>query len=260
MKNLCTTPGHESRPRSGDLWVCNGCIHGLEEDLASISVLWKELSVTLTRQDVIGGDGGRKSSETALPFKQPASEARWVIGNTIGTWARVLADHLGLQDPLTPARWLAANVDKLAAHPAAGEAVDEIREMVKLAYRVIDRPPELLFAGKCPSVQPGPCAGVLYAKPGDDEVECPECERRYDVTVRRERMLDAAAVLNVTKTTALGWVRLLMDREIPDGTWRSWRTRGRLHVRALSAEGQELFGFGDVRDLAISWMARGKAA
>lgn len=258
--SMCTTPGHESRHRPEHQWICGGCVRGLTEDLASVTALYDELVVTLTRQDVIGGDGGRKSAETALPFKLTASEAFEVLTDTLTEAAGDLADHLGMQFPLNPARWLLASMDKLAGFDEAGRLVDEIRHAVGNAYRAIDRPPELLFAGKCPSIQPEPCTGVLYAKPGDVEVVCPACERRYDVAVRRERMLDAAAVLNVTKTTALGWVKLLMDREIPDGTWRSWRTRGRLRVHGLNASGQELFRFGDVRDVAITWMARGKAA
>jgi hypothetical protein len=91
-------------------------------------------------------------------------------------------------------------------------------------------------------------------------VRCRVCGADHDVVERRERMVAAAAVLNVSKTVALSWVSLLMDRSIPDGTWRQWRSRGRLHVHALTVEGSELFRFGDVRDLAITWMSRKKAA
>jgi hypothetical protein len=256
--NTCTTPGHEDRKRPEHQWICGGCVNGVEKDLASVTALWDELTITLARQDVIGGDGGRKSPEVPLPFKPAASETMWVLTDTITSAAGDLADHLGMQFPLNPARWLSANVDRLGSFPEAGRLVEEIRSAVRLAYSTIDRPPDRLFAGRCPARD---CEEVLYAKPGDSAVKCQACDAEYDVEQRRQRMLDAAAVLNVTKTTALSWLKLLMDREVPDGTWRSWRTRGRLHVRALSAEGQELFGFGDVRDLAIAWMARsGKAA
>lgn len=260
-ESMCTTPGHEARHRPEHQWVCGGCVRGLTEDLASVAALYDELVVTLTRQDVIGGDGGRKSAETALPFKLTASEAFDVLSNTLSEAAGDLANHLGMQFPLNPARWLLASMDRLAGFDEAGRLVDEIRHAVANAYRAIDRPPELLLAGHCSeSDGRSRCPGVLYARPGDVRVACPECGVEHEVAERRQAMVDAAAVLQVNKTTALSWVGLLMDREIPDGTWRSWRTRGRLRVHGLNASGQELFRFGDVRDLAIVWMARGKAA
>jgi hypothetical protein len=258
--STCTTPGHEDRRRPEHQWICNGCVTSVEKDLASVTALWDELTITLTRQDAIGGDG-RGSSEPPLPFKTSASESMWVLTNTVTEAASDLSGHLGMQFPLHPARWLSANLDKLAGFGEAGRLVEEIQSAVRLAYSTIDRPPELLFAGRCPTeLDTGVCAGLLYARPGDTYVACRECMAQFVVTERRERMVDAAAVLDVTKTTALTWVRLLMDREIPDGTWRQWRSKGRIHVSKVSVEGRELFRFGQVRDLAISWVSRKRAA
>jgi hypothetical protein len=253
----CTTPGHEDRRRPVHAFICSGCVRGLEEDLAEATWLWDQLTITLTRQDVIGGDGGRKSAETSLAFKTNASEAMWVFAETLGAAAGDLAGTLGMQYPLNPVRWLAANLDKLAGIAEAGRLVGEITSAVRLARATIDRPPELLFAGPCRTEG---CEATMKAKPGDVHVECPECGAVYEVAERRQWMVDAAAVRRVTKTQALSWVSLLMDRQIPDGTWRQWRSRGRLRVHALSVEGGELFRFGDVRDLAINWMSRKKAA
>jgi len=258
---MCTTPGHEDRRRPEHAFICGGCVRDLTEDLASVTALYDELAVTLTRQDVIGGDGGRQSAETSLPFKLHASEAGDILAGTLTSAADDLSSHLGMQFPLNPPRWLLASMDQLAGFDQAGRLVDEIRHAVRNAYRAIDRPPELLLAGRCSAtVEQIRCVGVLYARPGDVRTVCPECSIEHEVAERRQAMLDAAAVLNVTKTTALSWIGLLMDREIPDGTWRSWRTRGKLHVRSINVEGRELFGFGDVRDLAITWASRGKAA
>lgn len=255
--STCTTPGHEDRHRPEHQWICGGCVNILKVDLEDATTLWDELTITLTRQDVIGGDGGRRSAETSLAFKANASEAMWVLASSFGNVAGDLADALGMQFPLNPVRWLRANRDKLAGTVEAGRLVDEIRSAVRLAYATIDRPPERIFAGLCPAED---CGASLYARPGDVRVSCDNCGQDHDVQERRERMVAAAAVLNVSKTVALSWVSLLMDRSIPDGTWRQWRSRGRLHVHALSVEGSELFRFGDVRDLAITWMSRKKAA
>lgn len=257
LQGTCTTPGHEDRPRPAHQWVCNGCVTHLERDLASVAALKVELEVTLTRQDALGGDG-RGSAEVPLLFKQEASEARWLIGNTIGTWAGRLAGHLGLSTaPDRPARWLSLHVHELATHPEAGEAVDQIAYCVREATRVIDRPPELLFAGACPTED---CDCVLWAKPGDTRVQCRECDEVYEVDERREWMIEAAAVLRVTQTTALAWLRLLMDKEIPYRTWQSWRARGKLPEQGVNAAGQPLYLFGHARDLAVRWIAKGRAA
>jgi hypothetical protein len=255
--STCTTPGHEDRHRPEHAFICGGCSRGLEEDLASVAALMDELTITIIRLDRIGGDGGRRSAETGLPFKEGASESLEILTNTLTAAADDLSGHLGMQFPLNPARWLWANRDGLAGFDQAGRLVDEIRHAVSQAYRAIDRPPELLLSGMCTTEG---CVDALYAKPGDRMVRCRVCGADHDVVERRERMVAAAAVLNVSKTVALSWVSLLMDRSIPDGTWRQWRSRGRLHVHALTVEGSELFRFGDVRDLAITWMSRKKAA
>lgn len=259
--NTCTTPSCD-RSRPEHQWICLRCEKHLEQDLASVPALWKELDITLTRLDVVGGDDGRRSVEMALMFKPRAAEARWVLANTVGTWARLLAEHNGLEAPLRPARWLLLNVHSLAMHEAAGEAVDEIRAAVANAYRTIDRPPELLLAGVCngqfllANGDVEQCEVMLYARPGDVEVACQECDTIHRVDERREWMMAAAAGLNVTALVALGWVRLLMDKTIPRGTWDCWVSRGRILSHGMNAEGQATYNFGEVQDLAAAWVAR----
>jgi hypothetical protein len=104
------------------------------------------------------------------------------------------------------------------------------------------------------------CAGVLYARPDAEFVTCGECQARHVVQERRQHMVDAVAVLDVTKVTALIWVRVLMNQDIPDGTWRYWRSKGKVHVTKISVEGRELFRFGQVRELATAWVARKRVA
>lgn len=248
---VCTGLGCDNG-RPDHQWLCRSCVDQLTEDLAAIPALWRELTTTLSRQDVIGGDASRKSAEAGLPYKASATEARYVLSNTVGTWARVLAENAGVATPLRPVRWLLLNVQALVMHEAAGEAADEIHYVVTAAYRAIDRPPELLLAGPCPTED---CEAFLYAKPDDIQVQCEACTAVYTVADRREWMINAASVLRVTSTVALGWVRLLMDKTIPPGTWRSWQSRGKIHAAGLNHDGQPIYRFGDVRDLAVRWMS-----
>lgn len=258
LQGSCTTPGHQDHPRRGDRWVCDTCVTHLTNDLSSVAALWVELEVTLTRQDALTSwpPSMASSAEVPLLFKESASDARWVLINTIGTWGRLLADHLGVQPPIRPAKWLRIHVHELSTHPAAGEAVDEIASMVRLANSVIDRPREKLFAGACGTED---CDTVLWAKPGDSRVRCRECDAVFDVQDRREHMLIAASVLSVTRTEGASWISLLMDKRIPDNTWDQWVQRGKLHqVGSKEVKGKirPTYRFGAMQDLVTTWMAR----
>ena len=252
----CYAPGCAS-PRPEHAFLCNDCVRVLTQDVASVPALVADLELTLSRQDRLGADGGRRSAETALPYKIPASEALFLLGNTITTWCRHIAEERGLLLTSRPAVWLLANIQALAMSEGAGEAVDEIGYAVNQAMHVIDRPPSMLFAGPC---REAGCIAYLYAMPAATTCECRECGAEHDVAERREWMIDAAAEQRVTATVALSWVRLLMDKGIPPSTWRSWIHRGRLAVVGVNADGRELFRFGQVRDLAIHYVARGAAA
>ena len=275
MTNTCTTPGCD-RERSEHLYVCQGpggCEERLQAVLDELPGLYREVEVTFSRQDVIGGDGGRKSAETALPHKPKAGDALAQISGEVNGWALVFAEAVGQAivielpaatgavrlsyPPADPGQWLQRNVYTIVGNPRVGEALAALEGLERLALRVIDRPAEKLYAGACPE---DGCLGILWAKPDAVSVRCTECRTSHSVEERRERIIIAASVMNVTQTVALAWVKILMDREIPYRTWQSWRARGRLHSSGENEEGKPLFRFGDVRDLAVAWMARGKAA
>jgi hypothetical protein len=55
---------------------------------------------------------------------------------------------------------------------------------------------------------------------------------------------------------ALSWIKLLMGKTIPRGTWDSWVSRQRLSAAERDHVGNALYRFGDVRDLAADWVAR----
>jgi hypothetical protein len=273
--STCTTPGCGNH-RSEHLYVCQGedsCEQRLQTVLDELPHWYHEVELTFSRQDAIGGDGGRKSAETSLPHKPKAGDALALIAEEVNGWALHFAEAVGQATvidlpsitgtvrlsypPVNPGRWLQRNVYTIVGNPRAGEALAALEGLRGLAMRVVDRPEEKLYAGACPVEG---CLGILWARPDSAFVRCQVCRVSHPVAERRQRMIDAAAVLNVSKSVALEWVRILMDRSIPDGTWGSWRSRGRLHLVGVSAEGLELFRFGDVRDLAINWMARKKAA
>lgn len=275
MSNVCTTPGC-GRERLEHLYVCRGeggCEDRLQAVLDELPGLYQHVEETFSRQDAIGGDGGRKSAETSLPHKPNAGDALATISEVVAEWALVFAEAVGQATvvelpavsgsvrlsypPDNPGEWLRRNVYSIVGQPRAGEALAALEGLQALAMRVIDRPGERLYAGPC---QEAECHSVLWAKPGDAVVKCWSCRKVFLVKDRREWMINAAAVMRVTQATALAWVKLLMDAEVPYRTWQSWRARGRLHSAGENVEGKPLFRFGDVRDLAVQWATRGKKA
>jgi hypothetical protein len=259
---LCIAHGCAS-PRPEHQWLCSDCVRVLRQDLRDVPGLVDELQVTAIRWDVFSADDNRRAAETPLPFKPQAGEALYVLASTMTAWVRALLHdnngnvHLIPADPTRCAHLLLQHVQSLAMLPAAGEAVDEIRAAVKLAYRTVDRPPELLLAGvceQCETEQGGHVA--LYARPQDAETACRGCGATHDVDERYEAMLDAAAMHLVTANVALGWVRFLMGRGIPRPTFDSWVARGRVLPHTVSPSGHPLYQFDEVRQLAATWEPR----
>lgn len=251
----CASPscGYPTQPET---FVCKICVQQLSRDLGDVPALIDDLHITLTRQDVLGGSSGRRAAETSLPWKDAASEALYILINTVMSWTRELQDPDSAPFPDAPiagARWLLLNVRHAATHPDAGALVDEIASAVGKAYDVIDRPPDLLLAGQCGNQG---CIEYLYAKPDARTTKCRTCEKVHEVEERRAWMMEYASDLNLPAALALAWIKLLMGKQIPNGTWRSWVSRGRIAPQEHDHVGHPLYRFGDVRDLAADWAAR----
>lgn len=265
----CASPYCEY-PTSEGCFVCKICVQQLRRDLGDIPALLDDLNTTLSRQDRLGASGGRRGGETALAWKPPASEALFLLTNVVTTWCRLMVEHYGLDVPnvltlanagvtLPPstahgaARWLMRHVQSLSMHSAAGEAVDELASAVKVAYDVIDRPPDMLLAGQCDTEG---CEEYLYVKPEATRVTCRGCGTEDSVDERRAWMMTYAADMSLPPLMCLSWIKLLMGKQIPRGTWDSWVSRKRISAHDRDHVGNPLYRFGDVRDLAADWVAK----
>lgn len=262
----CDYPAFESQ------FICKVCFQALGKDLNDLPELLAEMENTLAKMDKLGQSSGRKGGETALPYNPNAGDALFVVSNTLTSWTRLMVEHYGLTMPevlvqaeagvtlrnSTPrgcARWLRKNLQSLAMHPAAGEAVDEFAAAAALAYVVIDRPPELLCAGQCGYQG---CEVYLYAHPDASTIVCRGCAAEHNAAGRHAWMVEYASDLSLSPSACLSWVKMLMGWSIPPGTWRSWLSRGQLQPNDHDHVGRPTFRFGDVRDRAIEW-ARVKA-
>lgn len=251
----CQTPSC-GYPHAEGTFICKICVQQLSRDLGDIPALIDDLNTTMTRQDKLGSSGGRRGGETALPWKEPAAEALWVLVQTVMTWVREMQDPDAAPFPDAPiaaARWLLVHVREVTVHKDAGQVVDEIAAAVARAYEVIDRPPDLLLAGQCGA---DGCEEYLYAGVSARTTTCRACGAEHSVAERRAWMMQYASELNLTPVMALAWVALLMGKSIPRGTWDSWTARGRIEANAHDHTGAALYRFGDVRDLAADWVAR----
>ncbi len=273
----CPVPSCD-RPRPGNVSICGACESDLTIALAQIPDLAEQLEITLTRQTSKGSGGG---SEIPLPYGQPASEATAVLRSTLVGWVRVMEEGLPVLDPVQPegpwcetcghvtcrqlariawltvyvagpddtlesmARWLLAGRTRLLRHPAVEEVVDEITAAVRAAWRVVDRPADSLFAGKCATCQAG-----LYARPGAVRVRCRECGTGYDVAAQWEAMRGQIED-QLLHSVMMGAVLRQLGVMVADSTIRYWAQKGRIVAHGTDRSGRPVYRVGDVLDVAL---------
>lgn len=99
MTEICMVDGCD-RPVS-DAWCCTGCIFRLEKALGNVSAFADELDIVLARQTCYEdhSDRTKGSKITPLFFDDRASEAGWVLRNTLSTWVRLVAEERGIPLP-----------------------------------------------------------------------------------------------------------------------------------------------------------------
>jgi hypothetical protein len=129
-----------------------------------------------------------------------------------------------MPEPTLPelALYLARNMDRLRQHEAAADICREVTAAVRHATRVIDRPPQRVYAGPCD------CGRDLLTKPGRTLVSCPACGATYDIQARVEWMRSELHDYLVTATEAADeWLPAIGIR-VASGTIRVWASRHRL--------------------------------
>lgn len=175
--------------------ICLSCLRKTRTRLQRLPGLIADLETSLAGMAVLAekNDGG-KSAETALAYTEAAGDALRDIRQMLIGWCRLLHEEKRVPlpaDRLTSmAAHLAANAEKLVAHPAAAEWVGEVEQTVRDATTVIDLPLNRLRVkvGPCPENQEneegdylGPCPGKVTATiPTDEHIRptmmCGYCE------------------------------------------------------------------------------------
>lgn len=229
------------------------------------------------------GPGHRASATLA-----PGSQLKWDTWNTTVAWCRtVMEDQPELHGPactdclhLTcnairrrrwPRKTLPSMINYLArqfrlvlSEEWAPVMFDEFRDLERRLGRMINRPPDRWYAGKCSAVDAhGQCTVDLYATADRGVITCPGCETRHDVGERREILLAEAKDYLVTATEAAGALIAWTDYDGSENKMvdriRKWRDREKLEVRevtSLLGRDRHLYRLGDIQELMVQHAQR----
>lgn len=144
---------------------------------------------------------------------------------------------------------IAANIHKIARHPAAGRCYAEVKAAIDDIERMINRPLPPLELGPCQTLLEDntKCTAGLIAKRGEIEITCWKCKTTYNVSKMIEdrltdvpnRMFIAREVLQV-----MGQI----GEPIGDSTWRRWRAQSKIEPCG-ELYGEPAYRLADVRAL-----------
>lgn len=245
----------------GDGYLCTSCTEDLTTDLTEIADLLVDLEITRTRQDRIERDPVRRHTiDAALPWKEAASEAHWLLATTALCWCRLVLDRVGV-DPAdhvgtTAASWsgwLARHTQRIRLFPDAGECAVEIGNAVDVARRAVDLPPAQIYVGPCDGQLDGGgrCTTDLYVRGNADTVTCPDCETEHNLDRRRTYLLakaqDHLAPLPTISRALSSW----LERQVTPSMLRGYVARNRLISRGTDRQGRALYRVGDAVTVVV---------
>lgn len=157
---------------------------------------------------------------------------------------------------------------RIAGQPWADVMLRDLLRLEQALARLVDRPPDRWYAGKCSTPDPEDpgrvvCQAELYAETESGTVRCPACGTVHDVTGRRDFLLVEAREYQVTATEAAGaliaWTDYDGSPEKLVDLIRKWRDRQRLEVQdvtSLLGKDRHLYRLGDVQELLVEHAQR----
>lgn len=276
------------RPTAGAR-LCGHCAKTLAYSLPNIAAYYDDLETVATKRARYGNGAATKGSigkAQPLPVDLRfagrvaiGTQLRWDAENTVSTWARVvMAEQPEMHGPTCETclhtschahkrrvwprdtlRSMCAYLDRQFRHVTSQEwaeaMLDEFTNLEARLARLVDRPADRWYAGKC-SVDD--CPNELYATVERGTVDCRACGIQHDVAERRDFLLREAKDYHVTATEAAGALLAWTDY---DGTEeklvdriRKWRDREKLavaDVTSLLGKDRHLYRLGDIQALMI---------
>ncbi len=271
----CPLPHRDDAlPQLGhDQYVCRACVGRLRGLLTDLPGLMADLDIALTQQARFRAHVGSRSTETRIPFGLPASDAAFVARTTILAnveWITAVRGHKIPQTWSTIAAYLVEATGWLSRHTDGPQVVDELTAAVVNARRVIDRPADRTYLGRCGALveidvtgyaDPAPVrvavnrAQELYAPVDRADIDCPRCGTTWGVRARQDTLL---AQLRDHVLPAVDVARAVdgLGTSITPEVIRQWKRRGVLAPATDDAgrpradvRGRPLYRVGDVLDI-----------
>lgn len=275
--------------------LCERCTKTLAVALVNVAAYYDDLATVSGKQARYGSSAATKGSvgkEQPLPadgrfldVKGDGTQVRYDTWATVVAWARVIMEeqpevpgpacreclHLSCAQ-IRRRRWPRNTIRSMIAYfdrqwryvvrtEWVGTFLDEMLDCENRMRRLVDRPADRWYAGKCSAMldEIGDlCPTELYALEGKPTVECRSCGAVHDVAKRRDFLLAEAEDYLVTATEA---ARALLSWTDYDGTEtkmvdriRKWRDRDQLDVAdvtSLSGRDRHLYRLGDIRTLLV---------
>lgn len=267
-----------SRPVVDQSYCCDRCASKTVTELESVAKVAGEAMTTIAKQARMGSGGRRTDPDVPLPYNPDAASDHDAAINTLTTWARHVNEESGRALPLfrtapcthpscadrranrvhgprcagepvehptaVIARWLAGQIDWIRHRPEAAQAFDELGDACRVLVRVVDRPADHWYAGRCD------CGQDLHPVAGAKAIRCRECGVVHDLEARKAWLLDQAEdVLAIANWCAATLNRLGVPTTA--STIRTWAERSRLASHGFDAAGRPLYRLGTVRELAL---------
>lgn len=215
--------------------------------------LLDELAVTATRQSRLTvNTGGAVSPEMPLVFHVAAAAHYRAVAAFLRRWARhyrldaygdALSERVRRADtPYAYAAWLQATAwPNVLRSDDVGEFTDELLRLTDEAWQIIDRPPDLWFAGPCPQ-----CRADLYAEERAPMVTCAKCHASFDVAERREWLLSHVDDVLATAAEISRAVHLTGAPDVTPSRINNLFHRGAFVRHGRNRAGDHLYRMGDV--------------
>jgi hypothetical protein len=214
--------------------------------LADIPDRLGTMAVTISKQSVMGGQGGRpvNDDDRPLPVNLGAAEANHSLRAELVTLTVRVQHCLGEQPRDRTMHgvtaWLRALMPRIAKHPEALQWYDNLSRSYERTTKAIDIAPERVRAGKCDG-----CGAVLYVSQDKHTVHCKPCDTAHDVTALQDATLER---LRTYTDTAANVVRALNAARVPLKLRKLtyWADRG--VVQTVEDERGRIYRVGDVLD------------
>lgn len=235
--------------------ICTRCMDEIGGELRNAQNYLDELLVTATRQDAIADKHARVGGtrERPLGYRPDVSDAEHLLHATLIYWGRLVAEANGVPLYELPvaqaalmANWLTVHRETIRRHDGAARMLAELRMANTNARRLIDRPAERVYLGRCD------CERELYAREGAGQVACRHCKTVHNVRQRRDLLRDIIRDHLATAADIAAGIGELHGTDINRKRINQWHSRNRLTSYGRSPDGYPLFRIGDVLDLATA--------